>query len=145
LSGSSSWAPAAECFDQSRCGIRPQLAVLVQQQAELAPRLAQQQAVVLGLARPAIALDQAQRVAEFARPDRPLPGCIGRAVVGGVVEHEQLVAHSFGVRRADALQAGDQVVPAVGVDHAVGQLHGSILANARSDRRSALRADNPAS
>ena len=52
----------------------------------------------------------------------PLHG-LRRAVVRGVVEHQDLVLDPRGVGAADGLQAGEQELPAVGVHHAVGQLH----------------------
>ena len=100
--------------DQGRARPRPQLRVLVQQQAVAALRLAHQGRVVLRLAGPPLQRDQADVAAE--RPHR-----LGRAVVGGVVEDEDLALHPGRVGALDRGQAGEQVLAAVRVHDAVGE------------------------
>ena len=114
--------------DQRRARSRPQLGVLVQQQAVAALRLAHQGRVVLRLAGPPLQRDQADLAAE--RPHR-----LGRAVVGGVVEDEDLALDSGRVGALDRGQAGEQVLAAVRVHDAVGERG----RQAGHDNRRALR------
>ena len=100
--------------DQRLARARPQLGVLVQQQAVAPARLAHQGRVVLRLAGAALQRDQADIAAE--RPHRR-----GRAVVGGVVENEDLALDSGRVGALDRGQAGEQVLAAVRVHDAVGE------------------------
>ena len=67
--------------------------------------------------------DQPQPLAEPVRARVPALDLLGRAVVGGVVEHQHLVVEALGCGVADRVEAGGQVLPPVGVDDAVGQLH----------------------
>ena len=118
----SSCAPAAaapgsasSASSSARAAPVAQLRVLVQQQAVAPARLAQQRRVVLGLAGAPLEREQPRvRVALAHR--------LGRAVVGGVVEHQQLVLHAGRVGALDRGEAGEQVVAPVRVHHAVGEL-----------------------
>ncbi len=109
--------------DQRRRGARQQLAVLVEEQAELAPRLRQQAGVVGRLARAALERDHAQRLRKQPVVRGDHAGLLDRAVVGGVVEQQDLAAHAIGVGRGDRSQAGAKVLAPVRVDDAVGELN----------------------
>src|SRR4029078_2465505 len=67
---------------------------------------------------------------------------LGRAVAGGVVEHEQLVLHALGMRALDRRETVEQVVAPVRVDYAVRELGqraaSSSTASARAARSSRL-------
>jgi hypothetical protein len=93
---------------------RPQLGILVQQQAVAPARLAHQGRVVLRLAGPPLERDQADVVAE--RLHR-----LGRAILGGVVEDEDLALDCFWMSAFDRGQTGEQVLAAVRVHDAVGE------------------------
>ena len=103
---------------------RAQLGVLVQEQAELAPGLAQEQAVVLGLAGAALQRDQPQR-ARRARPDpRSIPGrrppSRPRRRCRAPAPRPRCPS---GKRGPDRGQAAQQVLAPVGVDDAEGEVH----------------------
>ena len=117
----------------SRGGARPQLRVLVQQQAEAPARPLEQARVVLRLARPPLERDQRGLGMALAHG-------LGGAVRRGVVEHEQLVRYPVGVRGGDGVEAGEQVVAAVRVDDAVGeQGHRCAASSSSSSTRPASR------
>ena len=88
------------------------LRVLVQQQA-VAPRGLAQQARVGGRL-PLAAIQRDQTHPSAARADG-----LGRAVVRGVVENQHLVVDPGRVVAGDRVEAGHQLVPPVGVHHAV--------------------------
>ena len=106
-----------ERADQGRDRPRAQLGVLVEQQAEATLRLAHQGRVVGGLSGPPLELDQ---------PDVPpqRPHRLGGAVVGGVVEDEDLTLGPGRIGPLDRVQAGEQVLAAVRVHDAVGERGG---------------------
>ncbi len=86
-------------------------------------RLAQQQAVERRLALAPLAADQPQARAEpFGRRVPGLDG-VGRAVVGGVVDHQDLALELVRAVVADRPQAGEQKLAAVRVHDAVGEIH----------------------
>ena len=123
---------AIERVEERRGRARAQLRVLVEQQAVLASRVSQQGRVVLGLPEPRLVFDQAQVHVEAADG-------IGRAVVGGVVEHEDLVLDARGVGVADRGEAGEQMLAPVRVHDAIGERDrqvATIVADAGPDRRS---------
>ena len=81
----------AQRLEQRRGGARPQLGVLVEQQAEVAARRLEQGGVVRRLARSALARASAAAARRGRSGGVPRLDRVGRAVVGGVVEHEDLV------------------------------------------------------
>jgi hypothetical protein len=95
-----------------------ELRVLVQEQAVASARSAQQSRVVLRFARAPFERDQADRSAE--RLDRPR-----RAVVGGVVEHEDLGFDPGSPGALDRLEASEQQFAPAGIDDAIREQHGS--------------------
>ena len=101
--------------DQRRRRARPQLGVLVQQQAVAALRLAHQGRVVLGLAGPPLAARSGGSRRRSARTASAEPS------VGGVVEDEDLALDPGRVGALDRGQAGEQVLAAVRVHDAVGE------------------------
>ena len=90
-----------ERLEQGRRRARPQLGVLVEEQAVLAARLAHQGRVVRALAGPPLERDQADLAA--AGPDR-----VRRAVLGGVVEDEDLALDPGRMGALDRVEAGEQ-------------------------------------
>src|SRR5918992_1307391 len=112
-----------------------QLGVLVQQQAVPAARLAQERRVVLRLAGAPLQREQAS-VGE------PLAHRIGRAVVRRVIEHQHLVLQLRWVGALDRLEAGDQVLAAVRVDHAVREDQRAASSSTRSARAASWSRSN---
>jgi hypothetical protein len=106
-----------ERLEQRRRRRRLESSVLVEEQAVAPARLAQQRGVVLGLSGSPRARDEPDL--GMARPHR-----IGGSVVGGVVEHEDLVVRAGRMRAPNRVQAGEQILAPVGVHHAVGEEQG---------------------
>src|SRR4029453_7868874 len=111
-------------------GSLAQLRVLVQEQAVAAARLAEEQRVVVGL--PGAALEREQ-----PRLGVPLAYRLGRAVVRGVVQNEQLVVHVRGMRPPDRAEAVEQVVAPVRVHDAVRELDQPAASSSTASARSA--------
>ena len=113
----------AQRLEQGSGGAREQLGVLVEEQAEPALRVLEQQRVVGCLALAALGDDQPQVVADLPLPLGDLRDEVDRAVVGGVVEDEDLVLDLGGMVGGDRPQAGGEMLAPVRVDDAVGELH----------------------
>ena len=106
---------ALERREQRRRRARPQLGVLVEQQAEAPARLAR-----AGSSRwppcPSAARSSIRRISPPQRPHR-----VRRAVGRGVVEDEDLALDAGRVGALDRVEAGEQVLAAVRVHDAVGE------------------------
>ena len=107
----------AQRLEQGLGGALEDLGVLVQEQAEAPAGLAQEQRVVLGQAGAAVAGDHPDL--RKARARRPPPSRRRRRCRAP----GSRARFPGGCVRRDRLQAGEQELPAVGVHHAVGELH----------------------
>ena len=113
----------AQRGEQSLGGARQQLGVLVEEQAELSLGRLHEQRIVGRLALAALGDDQPQVLADVALALCDLGDEIDGAVVGVVVEDEDLVLDPGRMVGRDRAQAGAKVLAPVGVDDAVGELH----------------------